>query len=232
MDEPKEKNSLEPKQETVYWNNKNSINIITDILKQNNICLGDTDTVLGLFANVSEPGLTYLNKIKNRENKPYIILINSLKKLNLFVDQEAINKLTKLLNFCWPGPVTIIFKLKKSLLNNLDLKFLFKYQDTIAIRVPDNKYLLELLANFSGLFSTSANLMGQEVPDNINNINKNILDNIKLIILNNKTNNKAGLASTILDCSNILENNKIKVLRTGSFSITDLEEAYGDKFLK
>ncbi|MCF7899664.1 Sua5/YciO/YrdC/YwlC family protein, partial [Candidatus Babeliales bacterium] len=168
-----------------------------------------------------------LNNIKTkRDNKPYLILIDSIQKLKKFVSNKNLSNknIINLINNCWPGPVTIIFKAKKNL-----PKYLKSEQNTIAIRCPNNKNLQKLLSSFDGLFSTSANISNQPIPTIIENIDPEILKKIDYLVVDIKKSLPQTLPSTIIDLSNEKE---IKVLRKGAFPIGKLEEYYGTKFKK
>ena len=186
--------------------------------------MGSSDTVFGLLANTTAIGFSNLNSIKQRAEKPYIILINHIDKLKHFVSIERSDSVLNLLKFCWPGPLTVIFKAKD------DLPAFLKSQDhKVAIRVPQHAGLLQLLASFEGLFSTSANLAGDEVPGLIEGINTKIIDKIDLIVLDRYNAGYANTSqpSTILDCST----GQIRVIRVGAYSIDSLVRICGGPIL-
>ncbi len=209
----------------LFWQNKKTLDLLRESLKKNNVCVTSTDTVLGLMANTTKSGLEKLDLIKKRREKPYIILIDSIDKLPIFVDKKIDKKLENFLNNCWPGPLTIIFK---SQINTPD--YLKTFHNTIAIRMPKHKYLLKLLKSFEGLFSTSANISGEEVPTTVEDINTEIKKLIEFIVVdeNNINHSYPIVPSTIIDCTN----EKIKIIREGIFPIKDLEKIYGEKFIK
>lgn len=214
------------KNNKISFNDK-AIDQLKKSLIKNNISITPTDTVFGLIANTTFKSYKKLNNIKTkRDNKPYLILIDSIQKLKKFINKKyLLNKNTmNLINNCWPGPVTIVFKAKKNL-----PKYLISPQKTIAIRCPDHKELQKLLSNFDSLFSTSANISNKPVPTTIENIDPEILKKIDYLIVDRKNSLPQTLPSTIIDLSNEEE---IKVIREGAFPINKLEEYYGSKFKK
>lgn len=214
-----------------YWSDSQVINKLKNTIRNNEIVITSTDTILGFLGNTTKESFEKIVTIKGREeNKPFLILISDPEKLKFFIDEKNLkNKnLLRLLEKHWPGPLTIIFKAKKNSPN-----FLQSNQNTIAIRCPEHKELQQILEHFNGLFSTSANKAGESVPKNHTNLNSEILENIKLIVIKNEdvdTKNKLyqTLPSTIIDASD----EKIKVIRKGAYPIKDLEETYGTKFEK
>src|SRR3990167_4221680 len=98
--------------------------------------LSSSDTVLGLFAQLSEKAKKKLDVIKQRNIKPYIILLSSVSLLEKFIDQDIDISMQNIMKNYWPGPLTIIFKAKQTLPN-----WLKSEQGTIAIRIPDHEKL-------------------------------------------------------------------------------------------
>lgn len=210
----------------LLWKDPSTIEKLTQSLKENRASVISTDTVLGLLADVTQSGFESLNKIKQRSEKTYIVLVSDVKKLHFFVDIDAGNKkLLNLINKCWPGPVTIVFKAKENIPD-----YLKTFQNTIAIRIPKHADLLQLLTNFDGLFSTSANLSGGQIPEQLGDLSFQIENSVDYIVIENSSNNYRYpvVPSTIIDCTQ----DKIKVIRQGIYPLEELEEFYGEKFSK
>lgn len=164
--------------ELLAWEAAETTAQLTTLLKNNQVCLGSSDTVLGLLAPATIEGARALDRLKKRGSKPYIILVNSKEKLANFVDITWSPNLIKLINHCWPGPLTLIFKLK------LAAQPLFSdKQTTVALRIPEHTGLLNLLANFDGLFSTSANLAGQTVPTELAQVDPDMVNKVGAIVV-------------------------------------------------
>jgi L-threonylcarbamoyladenylate synthase len=224
------------KKKLLYWQAQKTITLLKNSIRKDFISVTTTDTIFGFLANLSEQSFKYLNELKGeRSDKPYLILIASPKKLVHFTDPSLLdsNKL-KLVETCWPGPVTIIFKAKPQL-----PKFLTSKDGTIAIRCPKHKWLQNLLEAFDGLFSTSANKTASNAPKNIEEINPEILEKIKYLVTDKKEINNLTvdtesyinqtLPSTIIDLSGRKE---VRVIRSGAYPIETLEKIYGSKFKK
>lgn len=134
-----------------------------------------------------------------------------LEKLFKFADIGSLDQ--KTLDFvqnCWPAPITFIFRancdlknsalsfltgfvkagkknheeLQKGLdyLNDLDKKGIEEIQ-TVAIRCPEHAGLQNVLKHFDGLFSTSANKTGMPAPVKFEDIDKNLLEQVKYAVI-------------------------------------------------
>lgn len=190
----------------MYWNSLQDVQKMRDILSQDKIILGSSDTVLGLFGQLTQQSYDALDRLKHRNEKPYLVMIGSVDKLPMFIDQSLNEKLTQIISLCWPGPVTLIFKARKDL-----PKFLQSPAGTIALRVPNHSGLLTLLQSFDGLFSTSANVHGQPIPETIAGVNQSIKDGVAGICVDTVDQICSLSPSTILDCSS----EQIKIVRQG-----------------
>lgn len=205
------------------WENHDHIDQIKHILQQGGVIVGSSDTVFGLLADTTLTGFTALNAIKNRTEKPYIILIDSVDKLKYFVAELPNKSVLNLLQICWPGPLTVLFKAKSNL-----PAFLQSNDCKIALRIPQHAGLLKLAAHFNGLFSTSANLTTQPIPTMVSQISPEIINKIDLIVADHYNAVNEGQPSTILDCST----EQLKIIRVGAYDINRLEQIYGGEIHK
>lgn len=209
------------------WTDPEAVNRLIESLKSDKISIVCTDTIPGFIANLSQKNHYSLNKLKgDRGDKPYLVMIDTPSKISYFVDKSSITpEMQSILKHCWPGPLTIVFKLKPK---HPDLGFMAT--NTVAIRCPKHDFLQQVLSHFNGLFSTSANISGQPAPIHIENIPLEIQQQVEYIIhyenFKNKSENKP---STILDLS---KPDTPKILRDGAYPLKKLEEIYGKKFFK
>ena len=198
----------------LYWNDSNSRALIVQKILSEKVVVGSSDTVLGLLAPVTEQGSSLLNEIKIRKDKPYIILIESTLKASYFVPPSALERVAKLTQLYWPGPLTLIFKAKQ------ELPAWMKSSDgTIALRVPKHEGLLAVLSHFPGLFSTSANLGGQPVPTRPEDIDPHVMERVSTVVMNPES-QATATPSTILDCSGPI----IQLVREGAYPWATLKE--------
>ena len=201
-----------------FWQDSQTVKFLTDILRKNGIVASTTDTVCGLLANISRESFGDLHDIKGeRGDKPYLLLISSMEKLDSFVLVDDLHPgILNVMKRYWPGPLTIILRAKADLQSHLMSK-----DQTIAIRVPKHGGLLRLLREFNGLFSTSANRSGRPVPTGIDELSYEIIESVKCIV-RDETEEKR-LPSTMVDFS---RENKWVVVREGSITKSEIERYY------
>lgn len=203
----------------LHWSEPFHIEYLIDILKQGEVILGTADTIIGLFGHLTQNSFQIINSIKGRFEKPYIILISNSNEVFKFAAILPSSRIYNFIKACWPGPVTFILPVKHNLRS-----FISSGKSTIALRVPDHKGLQIVTSRLGGLFSTSANKAGKEVPSSISQVDDDILNAVAAIINNEQ---QLSLPSTILDCTQ----EPIKVVRKGAKSIAELECMYGEHFI-
>ena len=207
--------------ETLFLNynqDPDIINKASSIFKNGGIGIFPTDTVYGIGCNALDiNALEKLYKLKERDfNKPINILVSNPNMINTFV--KNINHIErKLIENFWPGALTIIFNKSE-----IVPKLLTAGLDTIGIRMPNNKIVIELIDKLKEpIAASSANISGKIPATNINNILKDTFNNkIDFIIDNGETYN---IPSTIVR----VENNEIRILREGSITKNDILKCFG-----
>lgn len=193
------------------WNNAADVHLLLAAVKEDRLFIGSTDTVLGLMGRVSMPVKIQIDRLKVRSEKPYIVLVDSIQKVEKWcaVDEH----IKRFLSSCWPGPVTVILPMRVG-----DERS----KDTIAIRIPNHAGLLSLLKHIpQGLYSTSANISGYAVPHTIEDVASVIKEGCAYVI---KDDSYSGndCASTIIDCSQ----GDFKVVRSGAYAVEILQNLY------
>ena len=143
----------------MWWDDNTDRKQLIESLNRDEISVGDSDTVIGLLGRVSEAGFEGLNKAKQRLNQPYLILLGELGGVDRYSGVHIENEVEKLLGVLWPGPLTVILPAREDVSS-----FAKSDQGKVALRVPEHRGLLEVLGEFDGLFSTSANTTKKPVP--------------------------------------------------------------------
>lgn len=136
--------------------NKEGIEKATKVVINGGIVVFPTDTVYGIGCDpYNKKSVDKIYLIKHRpKTKPFPILAYSIDVVSEIVEFDKDSK--KIANRFWPGPLTLILKLRdKKLKESLNLN------EKIAIRVPNNQCLLSLLKNSKLLIGTSANPSGE-----------------------------------------------------------------------
>jgi L-threonylcarbamoyladenylate synthase len=199
------------------------------------IIIFPTDTVYGIGCDpLNDDSVLKLFKIKNRPlDKHLPILTDDISHLSHLV--EVTEKAKILINRFWPGPLTLILKLKK----NGSLTSRYAFDNTIAIRIPDNKCTINLihLTENKLLVGTSANLSNHSPLTNLKDLNSCNLQGYDAVIEGGKegeagkeqtslTANNSSYISTIVD---LVENNNLKIIREGIISKEKIFETLNEK---
>ena len=179
-------------------------------IKNGGVVIFPTDTVYGIGCDpYNEGAVERIYGLKTRDNtKPLPILGYSKRILENIVEfDETTNRITEKF---WPGRLTIVLPLKDD-----KLKKLSRGTNTLAVRVPNNKCVLAFLKKCELVVGTSANISGKEPFTDPQNIENNLIDCD--IFLNDGIIQSSG-ASTVIK----IENEEIKILRSGDISENDL----------
>ncbi len=199
--------------QTLSWNNKKDIAYLLESVMKNALFVGTTDTVLGLMGAVNQEVRGSIDRAKIRADKPYVVLVDSLLQVERIcvVDFKPLHIF---LQHCWPGPVTIILKVRP------ELQEIIGSKGTVALRIPDHQGLQTVAGALPyGLYSTSANISGHPVPLLIYQVDQKIKDACAYYIADEHI---AGQPSTIIDCSD----NNFYVVREGLYPVAALRQLY------
>ena len=168
-----------------------------------------TETVYGLGADgLNDKACQKIFQAKGRpSDNPLILHISDISMLYNLVNN--INEQSKkLIESCWPGPLTIIFK--KS---NIIPKTVTAGLDTVAIRYPKDEIALSLIsAAKTPIAAPSANLSGKPSPTRAIDVYNDLNGKIPLIIDGGSCN--IGIESTVIDLSDEIP----IILRPGFFT--------------
>jgi L-threonylcarbamoyladenylate synthase len=198
------------------------INEAVQALRDGGLVAFPTETVYGLGADARNPeAIKKIFTAKGRpSNHPLIIHLAAPDKF----DQAQIDWITllapwvrdlseealKLINAFWPGPLTLVFKKDKSVLNELT-----GGQDTVAIRAPSHPIAQELLRKFKGgVVAPSANRFGKVSPTSASDVRYEFEGMLDLMVLDGGD-CEVGIESTIIDLSS---GDKAVLLRPGAIT--------------
>jgi L-threonylcarbamoyladenylate synthase len=119
-----------------------------------------TDTLYGLVARAADQAaVERLYKLKNRDHKPGTLIaadIDQLEELGLK------RRYLTVVQQYWPGAISVIIPCADP-----TLKYLHRGKMSLAVRIPDDKELLELLARTGPLLTSSANQPGEQPANTI-----------------------------------------------------------------
>jgi L-threonylcarbamoyladenylate synthase len=142
---------------------------VARILKNDGIGVMPTDTIYGLVGSAfSKRAVERIYRVRGREkNKPMIILIDSTSALKKFGIKIS-PRLKGFLDSVWPGPVSIIFPMKKfSHFDPAQYKYLYRGKNSLAFRVPGDYRLRSFLRISGPLVAPSANISGKPPAKNV-----------------------------------------------------------------
>lgn len=194
------------------------LELVKNIINNGELAIIPTDTVYGIIADATNTkAIKKVYEVKKRDlSKPLIILVSNMDMLKEYV--KELNDLEKeVMDKYFPGALTIILK-KNDKVSDL----LTAGNDTIGIRIPDNKELCRLIDLIhKPIIATSANISNNETITNVGEIDKVLRRQVKYIYDGGVITN---VASTIIR----IDNNKIIFLRDGDLS-RKIKEDFKDK---
>lgn len=170
---------------------------IGEDIKKGRIGVIPTDTIYGIVCSaLKKKSVEKLYKIRKRDSKkPMIVLISSLKDLNLF-DVKITKSIT---NKYWPGKVSIIVPVKK-------FEYLHRGKNSLAFRLPDNKALIKLIKISGPIVAPSANTEGNKPAETIEEAREYFKDKIDFYVDCGKLKSKPSKIISLL-------NNNIEIIR-------------------
>src|SRR5579875_1087222 len=188
-------------------------------LRENEVVAIPTETVYGLGGNAeSDEAVEKIYMAKGRPgDNPLIIHIAEKEQLNRFV-AEIPAKAQILMDKFWPGPLTIIFKLKEGILSEKATAGLA----TVGVRMPAHPVALALLKTCGlPIAAPSANSSGKPSPTKADHVIDDLNGKIAGVLDGGSTG--VGVESTVLDCTEEIP----VILRPGGVTKEQLEDVIG-----
>ena len=188
-----------------------------------------TDTVYGVAADAFNPAaVTRLLDAKGRgRTSPPPVLIPGVETLDALADTVP-DEVRALVAEFWPGGLTVILPARDSLAWDLG-----ETRGTVALRVPSNRVVLELLAETGPLAVSSANLTGQPAAMTAAEA-EGMLGNSVAVYLDDGTAGTgyegfdAGTGSTIVDATGLVRSTgKLRIVRSGVIADEAIREIVG-----
>ncbi|GAA4778891.1 L-threonylcarbamoyladenylate synthase [Microbacterium gilvum] len=184
-----------------------------------------TDTVYGVAADAFSPAAVQRlldAKGRGRQQPPPVLVANDAAMRALV--EEVPEPVQRLVDRFWPGALTIVLPAQPSLSWDLG-----DTQGTVAVRMPDDRLTLELLAETGPLAVSSANLTGQPAAVTIDSARGMLRESVSVYLDGGPS--KTGVASTIVDATSFVggaSDPLLRVLREGAISRVELREVLGD----
>lgn len=185
-----------------------------------------TDTVYGVAADAFSPkAVAGLLAAKGRTRQaPPPVLVASVDTLHALV-QEVPEPVERLVRKFWPGGLTIVLPAQPSLVWDLG-----ETHGTVALRMPANRYALELLHETGPLAVSSANLTGAPAALTAAGAQEMLGEHVAVYLDDGPS--VTGLASTIIDATGLVgpedSRRPVRVLREGAISTAALRAVLGE----
>ena len=209
------------------------INEAVQTLRDGGLVAFPTETVYGLGADARNPdAIKKIFTAKGRpSHHPLIVHLSAPEKYDVAqIDWAALvspwvrdlsEEALQIINAFWPGPLTLVFKKDKSVLNEIT-----GGQDTVAIRAPAHPMAQELLRKFKGgVVAPSANCFGKVSPTSAADVRSEFVGMLDLMVLDGGD-CEVGIESTIVDLSSA---NHALLLRPGAITPSEIFTKTGIK---
>ncbi len=165
-----------------------SLEEILIVVKRGGVVVAPSDTVYGLMCSALSPAaVKKMYEIKQREAKPGTILAANTAQLVQTGFSEADVAQSTLY---WPAAISVVLDAPES------LEYLHMGLDSLAVRIPQPKWLRELLELTGPLATTSANLPGAPTAVSISEAKNIFGDKVDLYV--DGGSNKNAQPSTII----------------------------------
>jgi len=139
------------------FQNNNDPKLIA-LLKEGAVGVLPTDTVYGLVCRAAdEEAVARLYALKNREHKPGTVIAAETQQLT---DLGLHARYLKAVEQFWPGPVSVIIP-------TTAVNYLRQDVEGLAVRIPGDTVIHDLLTEVGPLLTTSANQPGEPVASTV-----------------------------------------------------------------
>ena len=193
---------------------ENSFSKTREVLKGGGVIAFPTDTFYGLGADpFNKTAVDKIYEIKGRDSKkPLLLLIDSPEKLDGLVEKPTEESI-KLIKTFWPGPLTLLFKPKPNIPQNVTTGL-------IGIRQPGNSMTRKLLSALDHpLTAPSANISGENPATTAEQVELHLGNKLDLIL--NAGVCKGGEPSTLVDATQA----PVRLIREGAISFKHIQES-------
>jgi L-threonylcarbamoyladenylate synthase len=198
-----------------------AVHVAAGLIKSGELVIVPTETVYGLAADALNPAaVAKIFAAKGRPNdNPLIVHVLGVPSAVELVESFPAAAHALALEF-WPGPLTLVLP-KNPQVPGITTAGLH----TVAIRVPAQPALLELIGLTGPLAAPSANRFTQLSPTRVEHLNPSVAAHAAMVLDGGPC--EVGLESTVLD----LSGDAPTVLRPGHISAAQIEEVLGGQIL-
>ncbi|MCF7925291.1 MAG: threonylcarbamoyl-AMP synthase [Candidatus Izimaplasma sp.] len=184
------------------------------IIQQGGLVVFPTETVYGIGANaLDKDAASHIYQVKGRpSDNPLIVHIAEKEAVSLYAKELSCDA-KKLMNAFWPGPLTLVFKKKPIIPNQITGGL-----DTVAIRMPSHHIARQLIQQAKiPICAPSANISGTPSSTVFKHVYDDLNGKVDVIIDGGQS--TVGLESTVLDVTQ----SKPVILRPGAITKSMIE---------
>lgn len=172
-----------------------------------------TDTVYGIGCPIfDKESIHKIYELKHRSlEKPLACLCYNLDQIEEIAEID--DRVRKLIDTFFPGPLTLIVKAKPVVTTQIGYK-------TIGIRIPASLLALNILKENGPMLTTSVNESGEpplNTYEEIRTVYEGVVDHIYPAI-----ESSSNVSSTVIDCSS----GDLKLLREGTISLKQIHRVW------
>ncbi len=197
-----------------------SVVTTVDAVRRGEVVVIPTDTVYGIGADAFDAeavAAVLAAKGRGRDMPPPVLVPDSRTVDGLARDVPDAAR--RLIDACWPGPLTLILWAQPSL--HWDLG---ETEGTVALRMPDDEVALEVLQETGPLAVTSANRTGEPAATTVTDAAVQLGPAVSVYVDGGPRD--TAQPSTIVDCTG----ETLQVVREGALERHRLEEILGPDF--
>jgi L-threonylcarbamoyladenylate synthase len=182
------------------------------ILNEGGIIIFPTDTAFGIGCRIDKTNsIAKLFEIRKRPlSQATPVLVADRQMASNYLEEIPQDVEAKLIDKYWPGALTVVLKAKKDKVPDL----VRGGSDNLGVRMPNDSTILEIIKRVGvPILGPSANFHGEQTPYSYENLNKNLVQAVDLVIPGECL---VKAASTVIDCTV----NPWKILRQGYINIS------------
>jgi L-threonylcarbamoyladenylate synthase len=180
-------------------------------IKAGNIGVIPTDTVYGVVCDAKNPtAVKRLYELKNRHHKPgTLIAANTDQVVDLGLKKNDVQRLA----YLWPNPISAVIPAGSK------LAYLHQDKDSLAMRIPDDPMVHELLLQTGPLLTSSANIPGEPPATTIQEAYNSYGNAVDFYVDGGELSDRPPSTIVRLDA-----NGKLEILRQGAVHINEQGE--------
>lgn len=181
---------------------------ISKEIKNGAVAVIPTDTIYGIAGSAKIPKtVEKIYRLRKRaSSKPMIILVSSTEEI-LKLGVKINLKQKEILKKIWPNKISVVFGC-----NFKNLHYLHRGKKSLAFRIPNNEFLLNMLKITGPVVSPSANFEGEKPAKNIDEAKEYFKNSVSFYIDAGDLNSHP---STVVK----LDKLKLTLLREGAVKI-------------